>query len=72
MHSVTPDAPSVPVNATSTGWLYQPFASGFRAAAPVTVGAVASYLIVTEPDAEFPALSVHVPESFTAAPSGPL
>src|SRR5438876_4564118 len=38
---------SVPVKATISAWLYQPFASGARAGAAVTVGGVASRLIVT-------------------------
>jgi len=59
------------VNATSTGWLYHPFPSGFRDGVPVTVGAVASYLILSEADPALPALSVHDPETVTSPPSGP-
>src|SRR4029453_7383553 len=45
--------------------------SGGRDAAAVTPGGVPSYLIVIDDDAEFPALSVHGPESVTAPPPGP-
>ena len=38
----SPDVASEPVTATSTGWLYQPFASGPRASAAVATGGVAS------------------------------
>src|SRR5262245_13598401 len=70
-HSFTPDAPSVPVKPTSTGWLYQPFTSGGREGAAVTPGGLLSYLFVMDDDAELPALSVHDPDSVTAPPSGP-
>jgi hypothetical protein len=44
-----PDTPSEPVNVIGTGWLYHPFESGSRPAdAPVTAGADASFLIVTD------------------------
>ena len=71
-HSETPEPASAPVNATSTGWLYHPFASGFRAGVPVTVGGVASNLIFTDVDPVLPALSVHEPETEMSPPSGPL
>jgi hypothetical protein len=69
----TPDVASVPANATGTARLYQPPASGPRAACPpVTAGAVASYLIVSESvPLTLPALSVQVPVTETAAASGP-
>ena len=58
-----PDPASVPVYATSTGWLYHPFASGLRAGVPATVGAVASNLILSDVDPVLPALSVHDPDT---------
>ena len=59
------------MKATSTGWLYHPFASGARdAACRSTLGGVLSYLIVIDADAEFPALSVHVPETRHGATVG--
>ncbi len=51
--------------------MYQPPASGLRAAAPVTVGAVESYLIVNDFVTALPALSVQVPLRAIAPPSGP-
>src|SRR5436853_312945 len=43
-----PDRLSEPLAWKSTGWLYHPFESGPRLAAPpVTVGGVAAFLIVT-------------------------
>jgi hypothetical protein len=46
-----PDVASVPVKLISTGWLYQPFASGPRLGdPPVTVGGVASRLTVMTGD----------------------
>src|SRR3954470_5480558 len=42
-----PEVASLPCQPTATGWLYQPFASGGRAAPPVMpVGGSASILIV--------------------------
>ena len=46
--------PSVPTNETVNAWLYQPFASGFRPAAAVTAGAVASYLRPNAFEVTFP------------------
>src|SRR5262249_40852172 len=37
-HDATPEVESEPLNATATGWLYQPFASAGRAGAAVTLG----------------------------------
>jgi hypothetical protein len=52
--------------------LYQPFASGGRAAAAVTLGGVASYFSATVCDAErFPALSTHVAVTDAELESGP-
>ena len=48
MHEAIPDTEAVPAAVICTGWLYQPFASGPRwAVSEVTVGGVASRLIVT-------------------------
>ena len=41
-----PDVASVPVKETVSGWLYQPFASGDRSAAPCAAGGVLSTLKV--------------------------
>jgi hypothetical protein len=61
------------VNVTSTGWLYQPFASGPRDAEPETLGPLASYRNETDWDAEWlPALSVQLPETEADEESGPL
>ena len=59
------------MNASATGWLYHPFASGLRDGIPSTVGADASYLIVSDAEPAFPALSVQEPVTAAAAPSGP-
>src|SRR6188472_3825882 len=47
-----------------------PYTTLFRSV-PVTVGAVASYLILSEADPALPALSVHDPDTVTSPPSGP-
>src|SRR5262245_52043401 len=39
-----PDMPSPPLTFSLIAWLYQPFESGGRSRAAVTLGAVASYL----------------------------
>ena len=63
----------MPVKVTLTGWLYHPpSASAGRSAAALTSGAVASYLSVNEPEALFPAPSVHVPLIVAPPESGPL
>src|SRR5436190_20088655 len=68
-----PDAPSLPWKAKVTGWLYQPFESAGRsAAAPVTDGAVSSYLMTTgAPSAVSPAPFVQLPGTAASALSGP-
>jgi hypothetical protein len=42
VQELIPEPPSVPAKVTSTGWEYQPFASGGRDGVAVTVGAVVS------------------------------
>ncbi len=59
------------MNVTSTGLLYQPFASGGRVGPPVTVGGLPSYLIVIEREALLPALSLQVPVTVAPPLSGP-
>src|SRR6478609_9252896 len=67
-----PDTESDPWNATSTGWLYQPFASAVRLGAGDTPGAVASYWNESVFGAEtLPALSVQVPAAVAEPESGP-
>src|SRR5215472_16911208 len=66
-----PEVPSVPVKATLSAWLYQPFESGARAGTAVTpVGAVASYWSPSEAEPTLPALSVQVPPTDALAESG--
>ena len=66
------DVSSLPRKSTATGWLYQPFASGWRAGeAPVTEGAVASYLSAKVPKPTFPARSRQKPATLVEALSGP-
>jgi hypothetical protein len=68
----TPDVESLPLNDTSTGWLYQPFASGLLEGVAVTAGDVASYLSAYVVGALwFPATSVHVPPTVAPPVSGP-
>src|SRR5918999_1411190 len=62
---------SPPVKPTATGATYQPLGRGARAGAAVTVGAVASYLSVSAPAAEFPARSRQAPLTLAEAASGP-
>jgi hypothetical protein len=50
----TPEVPSAPSKAMGTAWLYQPFASGGRAAG-LACGAVSSYLSGNAVGAVFPA-----------------
>jgi len=72
VHESTPETASLPWNATSTGWLYQPFASAARAGAADRFGAVASYSNERVLAAEtLPALSVHVPLADAELESGP-
>src|SRR6266513_2933866 len=67
-----PETASEPWNATSTGWLYQPFASAARPGAGETPGAVASYWNESALAVEtFPALSVQVPVAEAEPESGP-
>jgi len=73
LQEATPERPSLPLAAKSTGWLYQPFVSGPRASDADTPGGVESYLIgpkLSEP-LTFPAWSVQVPENKMAPLSGP-
>src|SRR5581483_10841182 len=72
VHESIPEVASEPVNAIATAWLYQPFASGPRAGAAVTLGGVASYLIVSD-DASLtlPATSRQVPPTDAPPLSGP-
>ena len=58
----TPESESVPLNPTSTAWLYQPSSSGSRfACPPVAVGAVVSYWIWNVRRVRLPARSVQLP-----------
>src|SRR5215471_12993433 len=66
-----PEVASVPVNATPTGWLYQPFASGSRPGLADTLGGVESYLMPMLALAEFPAASLQEPETLAPPSSGP-
>ena len=67
-----PDTASVPVKATPTGWLYQPFESAPRAGDAETLGGVASYWNENVFGAETrPAPLVHVPETEAELESGP-
>jgi hypothetical protein len=67
-----PETVSEPWNATSTGWLYQPFASAALPGAGETPGAVASYWNESVLAAEtLPALSVQVPVADAEPESGP-
>ena len=62
----------MPAKLTVTGFRYQPFPSGGRSTEGETVGGVASYLNAKLAGAlVFPAASLHVPETATAAPSPP-
>ena len=66
-----PDVASAPLKLIETGWLYQPFESGPRLGdPPVTVGAVASFLIVTPScDCEpFEYVTMHVRDQFAVSP----
>ena len=72
MQAATPDVASVPAKLTVTGFRYQPFPSGGRSTEGETVGGVASYLNAKLAGAlVFPAASLHVPVTATAAPSPP-
>ena len=61
----------MPEKPTETAALYQPFRLAGRAGVAVACGAVASYLSVTDGDAELPATSRQVPPTEAAASSGP-
>ena len=68
----TPDTASVPVKATPTGWLYQPFESAPRAADAETLGGVASYSNGNVFGADTrPAPLAHVAETEAELESGP-
>ena len=72
MQLAIPEVASLPLNETSNGWLYQPFASGPRAGDTETLGGVASYLNENVFGADtLPALIVHVPETDADLESGP-
>ena len=72
MQLSTPETGSAPWKATSTAWLYQPFASAPRAAAAEMLGAVASYWNVSVFGGEtLPATSVQVPLTVAVPESGP-
>jgi len=65
-----PDVASEPLKLIPTGWLYQPFESGPRLGEPpVTVGGVASFLIVTPScDCElFEYVTMHVRDQFAVS-----
>src|SRR5436190_1404052 len=67
-----PDVASFPWKAMLTEWFHQPFLSAARdGAAPVTFGAVASYLIEVVPVFELPATSRQSPLTVPVALSGP-
>jgi hypothetical protein len=68
----SPEPESEPLAVAATGWLYQPFASGGRASATLTEGAVASYCSEKLALELFPALSPQLPETLVPAVSGPL
>ena len=72
VHESMPEVASAPANATSSAWLYHPFASGSRAGTADAVGTVASYLTVSDAVREFPALSLQAPLTAPAGLSGPL
>ena len=72
-HDAMPEVASVPLVATTTLWLYQPFESAVRAGVAVTVGGVASYLKLIEPWLlMLPARSVQVPLMLALADGWPL
>jgi hypothetical protein len=72
-HAAIPEVASVPCQLTPTGWSYQPFESGARAAVGVVrAGGVESYLTTYEPDELLPALSVQVTLLLVPVVSGPL
>jgi hypothetical protein len=54
-----------------SGALYQPFVFGTRDGVAPDAGPVASYLIATDPEPRFPALSRHPPPIETDGVSGP-
>src|SRR5512143_2112780 len=72
LHEAIWERLSLPDAWKSTGWLYQPFASGPRERETDTAGGVASYLIGPKLTGALvlPALSVHVPENEALALSG--
>jgi hypothetical protein len=66
-----PEVASLPLNATLSAWLYQPFESGAREGTAVKpVGAVASYESPSEAVPTLPALSVQLPPTDALAESG--
>ena len=71
LQAATPETGSVATKLTVTGSRYQPFSPPRSGTAFVT-GGVASYASDTPAGAlVFPALSVHVPDTCCAEPSGP-
>src|SRR5205809_529198 len=68
-HVATPDKASEQANVTTTSVLFQPLAFGAGADVAVTVGAVLSIDTDVLADAEFPKLSVAVPETGWLTPS---
>ena len=72
MQLSTPEAESLPAQASTTGRSYQPLESGERVGLAITSGAVASYWSGSVAAAVFPALSVHPPLGAALPVSGPL
>ena len=71
-HESMPEIASVPEKDTVSAWLYQPFASGWRAGLAATEGPLASYLSPNvEATLRLPALSVQVPLTEALPVSGP-
>src|SRR2546423_6746307 len=62
---------SVPLVVNETAWLYQPLWSATRSGVKPTLGAVASYLRLKEPELLLPAASLQVPETPVPVVSGP-
>src|SRR5436190_23838135 len=67
-----PEVASAPENETVSAWLYQPFASGWRAGLAVREGPAESYLSPNiEVALRLPGLSMQVPLTDAAPVSGP-
>ena len=72
MHVSIPEVASLPVKPTVSAWLYQPLESGGRdGLAPVTCGAVASYMSANARTVVLPATSRQEPLTERLGPSGP-